>query len=68
MLKLCLYSPMVAFNLHKSLIKPTVFIDEETKVQWGPASLPSAAIRTRHLASLGILDYGDSRWPAASEC
>lgn len=51
---------MVAFNLHKSLIKPTLFIDEETKVRWGPASLPSTAIRTLHLASLGIWDYGDN--------
>lgn len=53
---------MVAFNLHKSLIKPTLFIDEETKVRWGPASLPSTAMRT-HLASLGISDYGANTGP-----
>lgn len=51
---------MVALNLPKSLIKPTLFIDEETKIWWDPASLPSTAMRTPHLASLGIWDYGDN--------
>lgn len=45
---------MVAFNLHESLVKPTIFTDEETKVQWGLLGLPHATIRTVHLASSGI--------------
>lgn len=33
MVKPCLYSSVVAFNLHKSPVKPKVFTDEETEVQ-----------------------------------
>lgn len=58
-LKLSWYSPWLHL-IFTRVVKLTGFTLEETEVQWGPHSLLPAAIRTLHLASLGIWDYGDN--------
>lgn len=50
MFKPCLYSPTVAFNLYKSPVEPR-FYRRRNKVQWSPADLLSATMRTLYLAS-----------------